>query len=58
MREESEEEIEVKAGDAEAFYSGKGEEAFEKHLAKKGFMEERGFKKLVSPFKEEIENIG
>ena len=31
---------------------------FQKHLTKKGFVEERGFKELVSPFKEEIERRG
>ena len=56
--EKSEEEIKVKAGDAKAFYFDKGEEAFKKYLEKKGFMEERGFKKLMSPFKEEIERRG
>ena len=38
-----------------AFYSNKGEEAFKKHLAKKGYEEEKGFKQLVSPLKEEME---
>ena len=37
-------EVVVEEGEARAFYSNKGEEAFMKHLAKKGFMEERGFK--------------
>ena len=45
-------EVVVEEGEAKAFYSNKGAEAFQKHLAKKGFVEERGFKKLVSPFKE------
>ena len=58
MREESEEEIEVEAGDARAFYSDKGAEGFNKHLAKKGFVEEKGFKKHLSPFKEEIGRKG
>ena len=31
---------------------------FQKHQAKKSFVEERGFKELVSPFKEEIERRG
>ena len=48
-------EIEVEVGEARAFYSNKGEEAFKKHLAEKGYMKERGFKQLVSPFKEELE---
>ena len=34
----------VEEGEARAFYSNKGVEAFQNHLAKKGFMEERGFK--------------
>ena len=37
-------EVVVEEGDARAFYSNKGEEAFKKHLAKKGYVEERGFK--------------
>ena len=45
----------VEEGEAKAFYSNKGAEVFQKHLAKKGFVEERGFKQLVSSFKEEIQ---
>ena len=37
-------EIMVEEGKARAFYSNKREEAFKKHLAKKGYVEERGFK--------------
>ena len=48
-------EVVVEEGEARAFYSHKGVEVFQKHLAKKIFVEERGFKELVSPFKEEIE---
>ena len=51
-------EVVVEEGEARAFYSNKGAEVFQKHLAKKGFVEERGFKQLVSPFKEEIERQG
>ena len=51
-------EVVVEEGEARAFYSNKGAEAFQKHLAKKGSVEERGFKQLVSPFKEEIERQG
>ena len=51
-------EVEIEAGEARAFYPDKGAEAFKKHLVKKGFVEERGFKKLVSPFKEEVEKKG
>ena len=37
-------EVVMEDGEAKAFYSNKGEEAFKKHLAKKGYVEERGFK--------------
>ena len=37
-------EVVVEEGEARAFYTNKGEEAFRKHLAKKGYVEERGFK--------------
>ena len=48
-------EVVVEEGEAKAFYSHKEVEVFQKHLAKKSFVEERGFKELVFPFKEEIE---
>ena len=48
-------EVVVEEREARSFYSNKGAEAFQKHLAKKGFVEERRFKQQVSPFKEEIE---
>ena len=48
-------ELVVEEGESKTFYTNKGAEAFQKHLEKKGFMEERGFKQLVSPFKEVIE---
>ena len=48
-------EVVVEEGEVRVFYFNKGAEAFRKHLTKKGFVEERGFKLLVSPFKEEIE---
>ena len=51
-------EVMVEKREAKTFYSDKEAEAFQKHLAKKGFVEERGFKQLVSPFKEEIERRG
>ena len=51
-------EVEIEAGDARAFYSYRGVEAYKKHLVNKGFAEERGFKKLVAPFKEDIEKKG
>ena len=37
-------EVVVEEGEARAFYSNKKEEAFEKHLTKKGYVEEIGFK--------------
>ena len=37
-------EIEVEAGDTRVFYFDKGVDAFQKHLTKKGFVEERGFR--------------
>ena len=37
-------EVVVEEGEARALYSNKGAEAFQKHLAKKSFVEERGFK--------------
>ena len=40
------------------FLFGKGVETFKKTLANKGFIEERGFKESMSPFKEEIERRG
>ena len=51
-------EVVVEEEEARAFYCNKGAETFQKYLAKKSFMEERGFKELVSPFKEEIERRG
>ena len=59
MGQETEEiEVEIEAGDARGFYFDRGAEAYKKHLAKKGFVEERGFKNLMAPFKEEIEKRG
>ena len=40
------------------FLMEKGVEAFRKTLAKKRFIEERGFRELILPFKEEIERRG
>ena len=51
-------EVVVDEGEARAFYFNKEAKAFQKHLAKKGFVEERVFKQLVSPFKEEIKRQG
>ena len=48
----------MEEGEVRAFYSKKGEEAFKKHLAKKGYMEKLGFKQLMFPFKEEVEQRG
>ena len=50
--------MEVEAGEARVFFSDKGAEAFLKSLTKKGFVEERGFREVVSPFKDEIETRG
>ena len=36
----------MEEGETKTFYSDKGAEAFQNHLAKKGFVEERGFKQL------------
>ena len=46
----------VEEGEARTFYSNKGVATFKKLLAKKGFVEERCFKQLVSPFKEKLCN--
>ena len=43
-------EVVVDEGEARAFYSHKGAEVFQKHLVNKSFVEERGFKELVSFF--------
>ena len=59
IREETiEEEVEVKAGEARAFYFDKGAKTFQKYLAKKGFIEERKLREIVPPFKEEIKRRG
>ena len=58
VREENEiEEMEGDVADARVFFTNKGAENFKNTLAK-GFIEERGFKELVMPFKEEIERRG
>ena len=51
-------EVVVEEGEARVVYSHKGLEVFQKNLAKISFVEERRFKELVSPFKEEIERRG
>ena len=48
----------VEEGEATTFYSNKGAETFQKYLVKKSFVEERGFKELVSLFKEESDEAG
>ena len=48
----------MEEGEVRTFYSDNGAKVFQKHLTKKVFVEERGFKQLVSPFKEEIEQRG
>ena len=55
---EETEEVEVEAGEARIFFTNKGVENFNKIFAKKGFVEEKGFKELVPPFKEEVERRG
>ena len=57
VREEAEE-MEGDVGGARVFLTDKGAEVFKKNLSKKGFIEERGFKELVPPFKEEVERRG
>ena len=59
VREENEtEDMEGDVADTRVFFTNKGAENFKKTLEKKGFVEERGFKELVQPFKEEIERCG
>ena len=48
-------EVVVEEREARAYYSNNGEEAFKKHLAKKGYVEERGFIQLILPFKKEVD---
>ena len=50
--------MEVEAGEARVFFIEKWAEVFRKNLVKKGFVEERGFKKIVSSLKEEIKIRG
>ena len=50
--------MEVEAGEVRVFFTNKGAENFKKTLVKKGFVEERGFKELIPPFKEEVERRG
>ena len=50
--------MEVESIEARVFFTSKGVKAFKKILANKGFVEERGFKELVPPFKEEVERRG
>ena len=57
MREEIKE-VEGELGGERVFLSDKGVEVLSKNLAKKRFIEERGFNKLVLPFKEEMEIRG
>ena len=44
--------------EARVFFTEKRVEAFRKTPTKKGFVEERGFSKSISPFKEEVERRG
>ena len=57
IREETEE-VEVEAREVRVFFTKKGAVVFRKNLAKKGFIEKSGFRKLVPPFKEEVERRG
>ena len=57
-QEETEIEVEAEAGDAILLYSDMGVDTFHKHLMKKGFIEERGFRELVDPFNNEVESRG
>ena len=52
MREvgEETEEVEGESREVRVFFTNKGVEAFKKSLARKGFVEESGFKELVPPF--------
>ena len=50
--------MEVEAREAQEFFTEKGAEVFRKNLVKKEFLEERGFKEIVLPFKEEIKRRG
>ena len=54
MREETEE-VEGESGGVRVFLSENGVEVLRKNIAKKGCMEEKVFKELLPPFKEEIE---
>ena len=55
MREENEtKDMEGYVVNVRVFFTNKGVENFKKTFTKKGFVEERGFKELVPPFKEEI----
>ena len=48
------EEVEGDLGGATVSPTDKGAEIFKRILSKKGFIDEKGFKELVPPFKEEI----
>ena len=47
--------MEGDSGGARVFLTYRGAEIFKKTLSKEGFINERGFKELVPPFKEENE---
>ena len=51
-------EMEGTEEEARVFLMENGAKAFRKTLAKKGFVEERGFGELFPPFKEEVERMG
>ena len=57
MREETKE-VEGESGGLRVFLSDKGEKVLRKAISKKFYIEERGFKELVPPSKEEVERRG
>ena len=57
IREENKE-VEVKVKEARVFFTENRAEVFQRNHAKKGFVKERGFRKPVPPFKEEVEIRG
>ena len=59
MKKGEEEEKEQSSGsEDEDFLSKEGFELMQKTLLKKGFIEDRGFKEIISPFKEVIDKRG
>ena len=56
-REEDEKEEESSGSEDEDFLSNEAFKLMHKTLLNKGFIEERGFKEIITPFKKVIENI-